>query len=120
MGWDQARSRILARQKKLGIIPADTQLAPRPEGIPAWSSLSADERRLYARQMEVFAAQLSEADHEFGRILESLRRTGELDNTLVIVTSDNGASAEGGLGGLYRSEEHTSELQSLMRTSYAV
>src|SRR3546814_14247384 len=51
--------------------------------------------------MEVFAAQLSEADHEFGRILESLRRTGELDNTLVIVTSDNGASAEGGLGGLY-------------------
>src|SRR3546814_970593 len=92
--------------------------------------------------MEVFAAQLSEADHEFGRILESLRRTGELDNTLVIVTSDNGASAEGGLGGLYsmmrgangepptfeenfaridrRSEEHTSELQSLMRISYAV
>src|SRR3546814_1775317 len=134
------------------IIPADTQLAPRPEGIPAWSSLSADERRLYARQMEVFAAQLSETDHEFGRILESLRRTGELDNTLVIVTSDNGASAEGGLGGLYsmmrgangepptfeenfaridrwggpgvqghyRSEEHTSELQSLMRISYAV
>src|SRR3546814_12880847 len=51
--------------------------------------------------MEVFAAQLSEADHEFGRILESLRRTGELDNTLVNVTSDNGASAEGGLGGLY-------------------
>src|SRR3546814_10961674 len=80
MGWDQARSRILARQKKLGIIPADTQLAPRPEGIPAWSSLSADERRLYARQMEVFAAQLSETDHEFGRLLESLRRPGELDN----------------------------------------
>src|SRR3546814_1160954 len=70
MGWDQARRRILARQKKLGIVPADTQLAPRPEGIPAWSSLSADERRLYALQMAEFAAQLSEADHEFGRYLE--------------------------------------------------
>jgi arylsulfatase len=100
-GWDSTREKIFRRQMELGILPSGTRLSPRPADIPAWSGLSPDEKRLYARQMEVFAAQLSQADHEFGRILAALERSGELDNTLVIVTSDNGASAEGGLGGLY-------------------
>ena len=92
----------LPRRKSLGqMMPPGTLLSPRPDHIPAWDNLSTDEQRLYARLMEVFAAELSQADHEFGRILAALERDGELDNTLVIVTSDNGASAEGGLGGLY-------------------
>jgi len=99
-GWDDAREKILARQKALGIVPADTTLPPRPAHMPAWDSLSPDEQRLYARQMEVFAAALSYADFEFGRILDSLQERGELDNTLVVITSDNGASAEGGPTGL--------------------
>ena len=101
MGWDKAREMIFARQKAAGVVPEDTQLTPRPDIIPAWDSLPADARRMYARQMEVFAAQLSHADHEFGRIVATLERIGELDNTLIIVASDNGASAEGGLGGTY-------------------
>lgn len=99
-GWDVAREKILARQKQLGIVPEDTQLAPRPPHMKAWDSLSSDEKRLYARQMEVFAAALSHADYEFGRVLDALEARGELDNTIVVVTSDNGASAEGGPTGL--------------------
>ncbi|MYM64004.1 arylsulfatase [Pseudomaricurvus sp. HS19] len=99
-GWDAVREEILAKQKALGIVPADTKLPPRPEHMPAWDSLSADAKRLYARQMEVFAASLSYADHEFGRVLDELERRGELDNTIVVITSDNGASAEGGPNGL--------------------
>jgi arylsulfatase A-like enzyme len=95
MGWDKAREQILARQKEMGIVPASVQLPARPDFIPAWDSESTDGKRLYATMMEVFAAQLTHADHEFGRIVETLRRSGELDNTIVIVTSDNGASAEG-------------------------
>lgn len=101
MGWDEAREIIFKRQKALGVVPEDTQLPPRPDIIPAWDSLPADAKRMYARQMEVFAAQLSHADYEFGRIVAMLERIGELDNTLIIVASDNGASAEGGLGGTY-------------------
>jgi arylsulfatase len=95
MGWDKAREIILERQKKLGIIPRYAQLPPRPAELRAWDSLGADEKRLAARQMEVFAAMLDQADHEFGRILDALERAGKLDNTLIIVTGDNGASAEG-------------------------
>lgn len=101
MGWDKAREEILRRQKALGLVPQDTTLPPRPEGMPTWASLSADQKRSYARAMEAFAAQLSHADAEFGRILRTLDQRGEFDNTLVVVTSDNGASAEGGPDGLY-------------------
>jgi arylsulfatase len=101
MGWDTARETILKAQKAQGLVPANTQLAPRPEGMPAWDSLTPEQKRLYARQMEVFAAALSYADAQFGRILDALEASGELDNTIVIVTSDNGASAEGGPNGLY-------------------
>lgn len=101
MGWDRAREMILQSQKALGLVPESTELAPRPDGMPAWDSLSAEARQLYARQMEVFAASLSHADEQFGRIIDALARKGELDNTMVIITSDNGASAEGSYHGLF-------------------
>jgi len=101
MGWDKARDTILEAQIEDGIVLDDTRLAPRPEMIKAWTDLSPDERKLYARQMEAFAASLAHADAQFGRILDALEASGELDNTIVIVVSDNGASAEGGLNGLH-------------------
>ncbi|MFV8817541.1 arylsulfatase [Haliea sp. E17] len=101
MGWDKARAAILEKQIKNGDFPPGTELAPRPEGMPAWDSLDADAKKIYARQMEVFAAALSHADEQFGRIVDALEARGELDNTMIIITSDNGASAEGIYHGLY-------------------
>jgi arylsulfatase len=101
MGWDKAREQILARQKELGIAPENTDLSARIPEIPSWESLSADEKKLYAKQMEVFAAQMEHVDHQIGRVVETLRRIGELDNTLIFVTADNGASGEGGLNGTF-------------------
>ena len=95
-GWDVYRERTLERQKQLGIVPTDTELAPRPDAFPAWESLSEAERRLYARQMEVFAGFSENADWNVGRLLDSIEEMGELDNTLVIyIWGDNGASMEG-------------------------
>lgn len=101
MGWDQAREEIIANQKRLGIIPPDTKLTDRIDEIPAWDSLDEEHRKLYARQMEVFAAQMDHVDHQMGRIVDALERIGELDNTLIFVTADNGASGEGGLAGTF-------------------
>lgn len=101
MGWDKAREAVLEQQIAMGIMPAGTSLAPRPEGMPAWSSLSADDKRLYARQMEVFAAAVSHADEQFGKVLDALGARGELDNTIIAITSDNGASAEGAFHGTH-------------------
>jgi arylsulfatase len=101
MGWDKAREAILANQKKLGVVPQNTKMTERIDVIPAWDSLNADEKKLYARQMEVFAAQLEHVDHQIGRVVQTLQRIGELDNTLIFVTSDNGASGEGGLAGTF-------------------
>jgi len=101
MGWDKAREITLQHQIAKGLLPRGTKLPDRPEGMPAWASLSPDAKRLYARQMEAFAASLSHADAQFGRILDALESSGQLDNTMVIITSDNGASAEGGPDGLY-------------------
>ncbi len=100
-GWDAYRETVFARQKALGLLPADSELSPRDPDVPEWDSLSADERRLYARMMEVYAGFLSHADHHFGRVLDTLERIGELENTIVMVISDNGASAEGGVSGSY-------------------
>jgi len=100
-GWDAAREEILARQIEIGIVPEGTELSTRPDVIPAWDTLSDDEKRLYARQMEVFAAQLEHVDHEIGRMLAMLDRIGARDDTMIIVTSDNGASGEGGLTGSF-------------------
>ena len=95
-GWDAERERILARQLEAGILPPGTRLSPRPEWVPAWDTLSGDERRLYARYMEAFAGFLSHADHQLGRLLDALTETGDAERTLVVVCSDNGASSEGG------------------------
>lgn len=100
-GWDKAREDILLRQKAQGLVPAGAKLAPLPPEVPSWNSLSTDQRKLYARQMEVFAAALSHADEQFGRILDALEARDELENTIVVVTSDNGASAEGGPEGTF-------------------
>lgn len=105
MGWDELRRQTFVRQKKAGIIPANAKLTPRPDFMPAWSSLSADEKRVSARMMEVYAAALSYNDAQIGRILDDLDRTGERDNTLIIfIQGDNGASAEGGPQGLHTEE----------------
>jgi arylsulfatase A-like enzyme len=100
-GWDVYRETVFARQKELGLLPADAELSPRDPDVPEWASLSDDERRLYARMMEVFAGFVSHADHHFGRILDQLEEIGELENTLIMVISDNGASAEGGVTGSF-------------------
>ncbi|MCE7796727.1 arylsulfatase [Sphingobium sufflavum] len=100
-GWDKVREEILHQQIAKGLMPSGTKLAPLPDTMPRWDSLSAEEKQLYARQMEVFAASLSYADAQFGRILDTLQSSGELDNTIIVITSDNGASAEGGPHGLY-------------------
>jgi len=100
-GWDKAREETLARQKKLGVVPADTKLTERSPGIPAWDSLDADHKKVAAHMMEVYAAALSHADSQMGRVLDAISAIGELDNTLVIyIQGDNGASAEGGQNGL--------------------
>jgi arylsulfatase len=99
-GWDKVREETLARQIKLGVVPAGTELTKRPEQIPAWDSLSADQHRLYARMMEVYAGALSYADSQIGRVLDYVEQSGQRDNTLVIfIMGDNGASAEGSLQG---------------------
>ncbi len=117
MGYEAIREQTLARQKKLGIVPADTELPPvnpigtaRSHDDPAkpmpemdttrpWESLSADEKRLFCRMAEVYAGFLAHADHHIGRLLDFLEETGQRDNTLVILVSDNGASGEGGPNG---------------------
>ena len=102
MGWDKLREQTFDRQKKLGIIPADAKLSPRPKEIPAWDSFTRDEQRLFARQMEVFAGFAAHTDHEIGRLIGQLEKLGVLDNTLVMyIAGDNGASSEGGAVGTY-------------------
>ncbi|MGW6521375.1 arylsulfatase [Streptomyces sp. NPDC054962] len=98
-GWDAYREQTFARQKQLGVVPSDAQLSPRDPDVPAWESLSAEARRLAARLMEVYAGFLSHTDHHLGRLLAFLKETGEFDNTLIMLVSDNGASAEGGVTG---------------------
>jgi arylsulfatase A-like enzyme len=95
-GWDAWRDATLARQKAMGIVPAHTELSARPSWVPAWETLSETERRVYARYMEAFAAFLTHTDEQLGRLVDFLDRLGELDDTLVLVLSDNGASSEGG------------------------
>ena len=101
-GWDKVREETLARQIKLGLVPAGTKLAPKPEAIKDWDKLSADERKLFAREMEVFAGFGEYADEEIGRLIHAIEGTGQFDNTLVFyIVGDNGASAEGGMNGLF-------------------
>ena len=100
-GWDSVREQTLERQKKLGVIPADTKLNPLAPGLPAWNTLSDEQKKVYARMMEVYAGFLEQTDYNVGRVIESIRETGQLDNTMVIyIAGDNGASPEGSPQGL--------------------
>lgn len=100
MGWDRYREVVFERQKKLGVIPADAKLTPRPPEIPAWDSLSAGQKKVAARLMEVYAGFTAQSDYELGRVIDAIAATGYLDNTLIIyIAGDNGASLEGGLYG---------------------
>jgi arylsulfatase A-like enzyme len=102
MGWDKLREQTFAREKQLGVVPQDAKLAPKPAAIKDWDTFTPDEKKLYAHQMEVFAGFGEMADFEIGRLIQAIKDTGQLDNTLVFyIVGDNGASAEGGMQGLY-------------------
>ena len=110
MGWEKLREQIFANQKKLGVIPPETQLTPWPDGqdayggakLPRWDSLSLIQKTLYAREAEVFAAYTAYTDHEIGRVIQEVQDEGKLDNTLIIfIAGDNGTSAEGTLEGTF-------------------
>jgi arylsulfatase len=101
-GWDKLREESLARQIKLGMVPPGTKLAPKPPAIKDWDTLSADEKRLFTRQAEVFAAFAEYTDHEIGRMLKAFDDVGQGDNTLVVyIAGDNGTSGEGGANGMF-------------------
>jgi arylsulfatase len=100
MGWEKLREQIFANQKKLGVIPENTQLTPWPDTLPKWDSLSFVRKKLYAREAEVFAGYAAYTDHEIGRVIQAVQDMGKLDNTLIIyISGDNGTSAEGTLEG---------------------
>ena len=102
MGWDKMRDDILARQIKNGTVPKGTKLAPKPSAIPDWDTLSEDQKTLYSHQASVFAAYVAMTDYEIGRVVDAVRDTGQLDNTLIfLVYGDNGTSAEGGANGMF-------------------
>lgn len=100
-GWDKVREETLGRQKRMGIVPENTELAPPNEGVQKWEDLSADEKKLFSRMMEVYAGFLSHTDHQIGRLIVFLKEIDNIENTLMFVCSDNGASAEGMLTGLF-------------------
>jgi len=101
MGWNALREQIFANQKRLGVIPQDAKLTAWPKDLlPEWSTLNADQKKMYARQAEVYAAYLAYTDHEIGRVIQAVKDMGKLDNTLIIyISGDNGSSAEGTLNG---------------------
>ena len=101
-GWDAIREETVIKMKRMGIIPENTNLAPKPEDIKDWDKLTDDERNLFSRQAEVFAGFMEMTDYEVGRLLDAIEEIGELDNTLIIfIAGDNGTSAEGGFVGMY-------------------
>lgn len=96
-GWDRLREEIFTRQKALGVVPKDAKLTPRPAELPSWDSRTPDQKKLYARQMEVYAAFLAHTDHEIGRMIDAARKAPGGDNLMVVyIMGDNGGSAEGG------------------------
>jgi arylsulfatase len=111
-GWDKVREETLERQKQLGVVPQNTVLAPKPADIKDWDQLTPDEKRLFERQMEVFAGFAEHTDHEVGRLIAALEERGELDNTLIFyIVGDNGASAEGGMIGVYNENTYFNAIQ---------
>lgn len=101
-GWDKMREETLERQKKMGVIPQNTQLPSKPEGIKDWETLSSDEKKLFCRQMEVYAGFAEHTDYEIGRLVKALEDMGIMDNTVFIfIAGDNGTSSEGQMNGMY-------------------
>lgn len=101
-GWDEVRKQSMKDMKAAGVIPGNTNLGPKPKDIKDWDKLSDDERKLFARQAEVFAGFVEMTDYEIGRLVDAIEEIGELDNTLIVfVAGDNGTSAEGGMVGMY-------------------
>jgi arylsulfatase A-like enzyme len=101
-GWDKVREETLERQKKMGIVPQNTKLAPKPTDIKDWDKLSANEKKLFTRQMEVYAGFAEQTDYEIGRLYDAIKDLGVMDNTLFIfIAGDNGASAEGQMNGMF-------------------
>ncbi|MFN8256741.1 MAG: arylsulfatase [Bacteroidales bacterium] len=102
MGWDKMRDQILANQIKHGIVPEGTKLAPKPMDIKDWDKLSDDEKKLFTRQMEVYAGFAQHTDYEIGRLVNALEQMGDMENTvLILIAGDNGASAEGQMDGMF-------------------
>ena len=96
MGWNEMREQIFANQKKLGVIPENTQLTPWPDDLPKWDTLNPTQKKVYAHQAEIFGAYAAYTDHEIGRVIQAVEDLGKLDNTLIIyISGDNGTSAEG-------------------------
>ena len=96
MGWNAMREQIFANQKKLGVIPENTQLTPWPDALPKWETLNALQKKVYAHQAEIFGAYVGYTDHEIGRVIQAVEELGKLDNTLIVyISGDNGTSAEG-------------------------
>jgi arylsulfatase A-like enzyme len=111
MGWDKVREAIFERQLAMKLIPAGTRLTRRIPEIPAWDGLTPEQKKLYARQMEVFAGMLTQTDEQIGRLISALKRIGQYDKTLIILTSDNGASGEGGLNGTFNESRVLNSMQ---------
>src|SRR5262249_20083199 len=105
-GWDVIRQERFARRTALGIIPPGTELAPRNPDVPAWNALTADERRLVTRLQEAYAAFLEHTDAQIGRLVAFLESVGRLDDTMIVLLSDNGASPEGGAFGAANERKH--------------
>jgi arylsulfatase A-like enzyme len=96
MGWNELRDQIFANQKKLGVIPPNTELTPWPDLLPKWDTLNPTQKKVYAHQAEIFGAYAAYTDHEIGRVIQAVEDLGKLDNTLIIyISGDNGTSAEG-------------------------
>ncbi|HQW26571.1 MAG TPA: arylsulfatase [Saprospiraceae bacterium] len=111
-GWDKVREETLARQKQLGVVPENAVLAPKPTDIKDWDKLTPDEKRLFERQMEIFAGFAEHTDYEVGRLVEALEARGEMDNTLFFyIVGDNGSSAEGGMIGMYNENTYFNGIQ---------
>lgn len=112
-GWDVLREQWLENQKRLGVVPNDAELTPRNERVPAWDTLSEKEKAVFAREMEVFAGFLEHTDEQIGRILDYLRQTELIDNTVIVLISDNGASADAGVNGAYNSFDFNSTIDEI-------
>ncbi|MBR6228843.1 MAG: arylsulfatase [Eubacterium sp.] len=105
-GWDAVRERVFKRQKEMGVIPQDAKLTERNKYVPAWDTLNEDQKRLFARYMEVFAGFIDHTDEQIGRVIDYIDSIGEKDNTIIVLLSDNGANGEGGVTGTYNSFGH--------------